>query len=249
MNRNLIRWYEGDLGTCNTLGGFIFCLLLDLLGANLAATDGFKDQFLHEILTAILINFAQFCMVNANSVLCDRFWALFNGLFPQIYDALAVSIDSDPSKCLVDVLVIFFNIIINNPQRSPLLIGQFLTDKYRFVIFLRSYLDHIDSLTNSRLSAHLNESELEFTAIIVGILKFIQKLSKHLESVDVYEIPSALATFPVPTFRRDSRGEVQRLGTRMKLQRPIDHGKWSKFVDHQIWLIIYSSIPWNNYVE
>ena len=98
----------------------------------------------------------------------------FNGLFPQIYDASAVSIDSDPSKCLVDVLVIFFNIIINNPQRSPLLIGQFLTDKDRFVIFLRSYLDHIDSLTNSRLSAHLNESELEFTAIIVGILNLFR---------------------------------------------------------------------------
>ena len=247
MNRNLIRWYDGDLGTCSSLGGFIFCLLLDLLGANLAASDGFKDQILHEILTSILINFAQFYAIAANFALCDRFWALFNGLFPQIY--AASSIDSDPSKCLVEVLVIFFNVIINNPQKNPLLIVQFLTDKNRFIIFLRSYIDYIDSSTNSQLSAHLNETELEFTAILVGILKFIQRLSKHLESVDVYEIPSALATFPVPTFRRDSRGEVQRLGTRMKLSRPIEHDKWSKFIEHQIWLIIYSSIPWNNYVE
>lgn len=215
----------------------------------MAASDGFKDEILHEILVAILINFAQFYSVNSvsNSALCDRFWALFNGLFPQIY--AANSIDSEASKCLVDVLVIFFNILINNPQKNPLLAGQFLSDKDRFIAFLRSYLDHIDSSTNSQLSAHLNESELEFTAILVGILKFIHKLSKHLDSVDVYEIPSALATFPVPTFRRDSRGEVHRLGTRMKLVRPIEHEKWSKFIDQQVWLIIYSSIAWNNYVE
>lgn len=239
------------MGTCNSLGGFVFCLLLDVLGANLAASDGFKDQNLHQILVAILINFAQFYSVNSmsNSTLCDRFWALFNGLFPQIYSAKTDSIDSDASKCLVDVLVIFFNILINNPQKNPLLVGQFLSDKDRFITFLKSYLDHIDSSTNSQLSAHLNEQELEFTAILVGILKFIHKLSKHLDSVDVYEIPTALATFPVPTFRNDSRGEVQRLGTRMKLVRPIEHEKWSKFIDQQVWLIIYSSIPWNNYVE
>lgn len=237
------------MGNCNSLGVFIFCLLLDVLGANLAASDGFKDQILHENLVSVLINFAQFYSVTSasNSALCDRFWALFNGLFPQIY--AATSIDSEASKCLVDVLVIFFNILINNPQKNPLLAGQFLSDKDRFIAFLRSYLNHIDSSTNSQLSAHLNESELEFTAILVGILKFINKLSKHLESVDVYEIPSALATFPVPTFRRDSRGEVQRLGTRMKLVKPIEHEKWSKFIDQQVWLIIYSSIPWNNYVE
>lgn len=235
------------MGTCTSMGGFMFCLLLDLLGANLASSDGFKDQFIHEILTSILINFAQFYSITANSSLCDRFWALFNGLFRQIYNE--TSIDSDASRCLVDILVIFFNIIINNPQKNPLLIGQFLSDKERFIIFLRSFLDHIDSSTNSQLSAHLNESELEFTAILVGILKFIQKLSKHLNLVDVYEIPSQLATFPIPTFRRDSRGEVQRLGTRLKLSRPIDHEKWSKLVDHQIWIIIYSSISWNNYVE
>lgn len=259
MDKNLIKWYEGDLGTTSSLGGFIFCLLFDLVGANLASKDGFKDENLHRLLVAILTNLAQFLQKTDNRSLSERFWAIFNGLFSDIYCKEARSIDSEASKCFIDVLIVLTNILINNPQGHPILISNLLTDKQRITSFLRGYLDYIDSTTNSQLSAHLNEAELEFTAILVGILRFIQKLSKHLEDdfisnnnsniSDITLISSALATFPIPTFRRDSRGEVNRLGSKMKIVLPISRIDWSNFVEQQIWLIIYSTLPWNNFVE
>ena len=42
LDLKMIKWYEGDIGTTSNLGGFIFCLLFDLIGANLAFKDGFK---------------------------------------------------------------------------------------------------------------------------------------------------------------------------------------------------------------
>lgn len=242
------------MGTTGSLGGFIFCLLLDLLGANLAANDGFRDQYLHQLLTSILANFGQFCLKVDNKSLVDRFWALFNGLFPQIYDA--ESIDSEASKCAVDILIILTNIIINNPQGNPLIISQCIGDKSRINVFLRSYLDYIDSSTNSQLSAHINEEELEKTAILVGILKLLEKLAKHLDDSlldnsmqSLSAVQGALATFPVPTFRRDSRGEVHRLGSRMKSCQPVDFVAWASFIEQPVWSTIYSTIPWNNFVE
>lgn len=255
MDRNLVKWYEGDLGTTSSLGGFIFCLLFDLIGANLAANDGFKDENLHRLLTATCMNLAQYLQRTDNRSLSDRIWAIFNGLFNQIYCKEASSIDSEASQCLIDILIILTNVLINNPQGHSILISNLLTDKQRLTLFLRGYLDHIDSTTNSQLSAHLNEAELEFTAILVGILRFIQKLSKHLEefastsvNVEILSIPTALATFPVPTFRRDSRGEVNRLGSRSKIVQPVNHEIWSNFIDQQVWLIIYSTLPWNNFL-
>lgn len=247
MDKNLIRWYEGDLGSTSSLGGFIFCLLFDLFGANLAPSDGLKDEHFHQILKSILANLAQYAVKLDNRCLADRFWSLFNSLLPQVYKQ--PSIDSDVSKCSVDVLIIFSNLILNNPQGNAFLIGQFITDKTRITLFLRSYLDHIDSSTNSQLTAHLNESDLEFTAILVGILKFFGKLLKHIESDEngVFDIQSSLATFPMPTFRRDSRGEVSRLGSRMKIY--LNQEDWIKFIEKQIWSTIYSTIPWNNFVE
>lgn len=248
----MIRWYEGDLGTTCSLGGFIFCLLFDLFGANLAPCDGFKDEHFHNILKSILSNLAQYATKVDNKCLADRFWSLFNSLFPQIYDQLQQeSIDSDVSKCLVDILIIFSNLIINNPQGNSYLISQFIEDKIRIISFLRSYLDFIDASTNSQLSAHLNETELEFTTILIGILRFFEKLLKHIENDETLNsflgIQSSLATFPITTFRRDSRGEVNRLGSRMKIT--LNNEKWIQFIDQQIWLIIYSNIPWNNFVE
>lgn len=254
LDRNLIRWYEGDLGTTCSLGGFMFCLLLDLLGANLASCDGFRDQNLHRLLVAILSNFAQFCVKVDNKSVSDRFWALLNGLFPQIYEAK--SIDSEASKCTVDVLIILTNIIINNPQGNALIISNCIVDRSRITLFLKSYLDSIDSSTNSQLAAHINEEELEYTAILVGTLKFFEKLAKRLEEINldsslqsVAAVQSSLATFPVPTFRRDSRGEVHRLGSKMKTVQPVDLEMWARFIEQPVWSTIYSTIPWNNFVE
>lgn len=237
------------MGTTSSLGGFIFCILFDLFGANLAPSDGLKDEHFHNILKSILANLAQFVVKVDNRCLADRFWSLFNALLPQIYHQQQESIDSEVSKCLVDVLIIFSNIILNNPQGNSFLIAHFLTDKTRITLFLRAYLDHIDSLTNSQLEAHLNESDLEFTAILVGILKFFGKLLKHIEIVEisVVGIQSSLATFPMPTFRRDSRGEVSRLGSRMKIY--LNQEDWIKFIEQQVWSIIYSTIPWAHFVE
>jgi hypothetical protein len=248
LDRNFVRWYERDLGTTSSLGGFIFCILFDLFGANLAPSDGLKDEHFHNILKSILANLAQYAIKLDNRCLVDRFWSLFNSLLPQIYKE--ASIDSHVSKCLVDVLIIFSNLILNNPQGNSFLIAQFTSDKTRIISFLRAYLDHIDSSTNSQLAAHLNESELEFTAILVGILKFFSKLLKHIETGEygvVFDIQSSLATFPMPTFRRDSRGEVSRLGSRMKIY--LNQEDWIKFIEQQVWSIIYSTISWNNFVE
>lgn len=254
LDRNLVRWYEGDLGTTGSLGGFIFCLLLDLFGANLASSDGFRDQALHQLLTAILANFAQFCVKVDNKSLSDRFWALLNGLFPQIYEA--ESIDSEASKCAVDVLIILTNIIINNPQGNALIISNCIVDQSRITLFLRSYLDFIDSSTNSQLTAHINEEELEYTAILVGILKCLNKLAKRLEDINldsslqsIAAVQSSLATFPIPTFRRDSRGEVHRLGSKMKAVQPVDLDAWTLLIEQPVWSTVYSTIPWNNFVE
>lgn len=214
----------------------------------MASSDGFKDEHFHTILKSILSNLAQFALRIDGRCLGERFWSLFNSLLPQIYHQKQNSIDSDESKCLVDVLIIFSNLIINNPRGNSYLINQFITDKVRIISFLRSYLNHIDSLTNSQLSAHLNETELEFTAILVGILKFFEKLLKHIEIDETsLDIQSSLATFPIPTFRRDSRGEVNRLGSRMKISWNCE--LWIKFIDQQVWSIIYSTIPWNSFVE
>lgn len=249
-----LKWYEGDLSHFGSLslGSFVFCLIFDLFGANLAATDGFKDEYLHKMFSAILANFSQFARKLDNKSVADRFWALFNALLPQIY--AQASIDSNPSECLVDVLVILGNLVMNNPQGCPLLINHCVLDKSRLSGFLRAYLDEFDLRTNSQLAAHINEEELEKTAVLVGILKFIDKIALHLENNvsearDLQALQMALATFPVPTFRRDSRGEVNRLGSRFKIVQPISHQEWSQFVDQQTWLIIYSSIPWNNFVE
>lgn len=233
------KWYEGDFGTSSSLGAFIFCLIFDLFGANLAPSDGLKDEHLHSLLKSILSNFSQYVTRIDSKCLADRFWALFNVLFPTSDS------DENVSKCLVDVLIIFSNLIINNPQGNSFLISQFLLDKSRITAFLRSYLDQIDSLTNSQLSAHLNESELEFTTILVGILKFFDKLSTHVQEQD---IQGSLATFPMPTFRRDSRGEVHRLGSRMKLIIS-GHSNWINFIHQHVWSIIYTTIPWNDFVE
>ena len=241
------------MGTTSSLGGFIFCLLFDLFGANLAPSDGLKDEHFHNVLKSILANLAQFAIKVDNRCLADRFWSLFNALLPQIYHQQQESIDSEVSKCLVDVLIIFSNLILNNPQGNSFLITQFITDKTRITLFLRAYLDHIDSSTNSQLAAHLNESDLEFTAILVGILKFFGKLLNHIEideisgNSSVVGIQSSLATFPMPTFRRDSRGEVNRMGSRMKIY--LNQEDWIKFIEQQVWSIIYSTIPWNNFVE
>ena len=247
LDKSLIKWYEGDLGTTSSLGGFIFCILFDLIGANLASKDGLKDENLHVLLTACLSNMSQILNRTDNRSLSDRFWAIFNGLFQQAYESL--SIDSDASKCFIDCLILLSNILINNPQGNPILISHLIADKQRITSFLREYLNFFDSKTNLQISAHLNESELEFITILIGILKVIEKLSRHLEeySNNDSSLVVALATFPVPTFRRDSRGEVSRLGSKIKiLTNQLD---WSNFIDQQIWSIIYSSIQWINFVE
>lgn len=263
MDKNLIKWYEGDgaggvgtLGSTNSLGGFMFCLLLDLLGANLASCDGFRDKKFHQILVGILANFAQFCVKVDNKSLSDRFWALLNGLFQQIYNE-SDSIHSDASKCTVDILIIITNIIINNPQENALIICNCVSDKSRITSFLKSYLDFIDSSTNSKLSAHINEEELEYTTILVGILKLFEKFAKRLEEINLdgsvqslAAVQSSLATLSIPTFKRDNRGEVHRLGCKMKSsQISCQEEEWSKFIEQPVWSIVYSTIPWTNFVE
>ena len=186
-----------------------------------------------------------------NRCLIERYFAIFNGIFPLIYEA--ESIDSDYSKCLVDIIVIVSNLILNCPQGNSLLISNIMSDSSRIIGFLKSYLNYIDSYTNSQISAHLNENDLEFTAVLVGILKFFDKLFKHLEMrPDLLEalkgIDQIMATFPMPTFRRDSHGEIQRLGSKIKLYRPVEFAAWSRFIEKTSWSIIYSSIPWNNFV-
>lgn len=198
------------------------------------------------------MNMSQYCKSCVdNRCLIERVFAIFNGIFPLIYDS--ESIDSDYSKCLVDVIVIVSNLILNCPQGNSVLISNILSDSSRIIGFLNSYLDFIDSNTNSQCAAHLNEDDLEFTAILVGILRFFRRLFRHLEMrpdlLDTLKgIDQMMATFPIPTFRRDGHGEIQRLGSKIKQKRPISFSDWSRFVEKTSWSIIYSSIPWNNFV-
>ena len=191
-----------------------------------------------------------------NKSLSDRFFAIFNGLFPIVYTSN--SIDSEMSRVLIEILVILSNLIINSPNENLILVCNFFSDSPRLMGFLKNFLNHIDSTTNSKISAHLNETELEFTTLLVGILRFFEKIVKHLEEskqIDEFSSPSsfhikiALDNFPVQTFRRDSRGDTLRFGTRTRLQQPINPVTWSEFIGKHGWPIIYSSIPWNRFLD
>lgn len=197
---------------------------------------------------------AQYAKFIDNKLLSERFFALLHLLFrQQLPDTNAALMNDSVNRCIVDVLSVITNILINSPKTNSFLISQLISDAPRLLPFLRNYLHWIDSKTNSKLSAHLREDELEFTAVIVGILKFLEKLQRYLEqrpfngSLQVLE--SILETFPVPTIKRDSRGEAQRLGLRIKLDGPINFKDWSKFCSIQGWPIIYSTISWNNFVD
>lgn len=211
---------------------------------------------MHHLLISCLYNLSQYAKGIDNKSLSDRFFAIFNGLFPIVYNSN--SIDSEISRVLIEILVILSNLIINSPNENLILVCNFFSDYPRLIGFLKTFLSHIDLTTNSQISAHLNEIELEFTTLLVGILRFFEKLVKHLEeSTQIHEfsypstfhIKIALDNFPVQTFRRDSRGDTLRFGTRTRLQQPINPVTWSEFIGKHGWPIIYSSIQWNRFLD
>lgn len=211
-----------------------------------------QDQVLHQLLISCLCNLAQYAKGIDNKSLTNRFFAIFNGLFPIVYNSN--SIDSESSRCLVDILVVLSNLIINLPNENLILVCTIFSDSLRLIGFLKSFLNHVDFSTNSQISAHLNEKELEFTTLLVGILRFFEKLVKHFEEFRLIDesvngMKIALDNFPVQTFRRDSRGDSLRFGTRTRLKVPIDPVTWSEFIGKQGWPIIYGSIPWNRFLD
>lgn len=48
------KWYAGETGAVISLGAFLFSLFLDLMGANLAAKDGFKVPVVVRFLCSLI---------------------------------------------------------------------------------------------------------------------------------------------------------------------------------------------------
>ncbi len=179
-------------------------------------------------------------------MLAARFFALFNGLLPEC----KLSSSCKATRCALDALCVLCNATINAPQTNASLLLLLTEDSSRILHFLRSLLTAIDAQHSTRLSAHLSEEDLEFTALIVGLLRFLDRVQTHLQTFKPPLTPYCLQSFPIPQKRRDSRGEVLLLGVRSRLQpSSVDASAWSQFAALHAWSLVYSLISWQQYVS
>ena len=201
---------------------------------------------MHQILTAFLMNLSQYAKQIDGRCVGDRFFSLFNGLLGECQ---AVP-ECKATHCTIDAFCVIVNVIINVPQNNHILIGQVLQDSSRIMCFLRGVLDVIDEHHSTQLSAHLSEEDLEFTALLVGILRFLEKLQSFLALTKAPATKESLSTFPVPTIRRDARGEAWLMGVRARLiADSFSPQKWSQYANIHAWTLIYSLISWQEYVQ
>lgn len=194
----------------------------------------------------MLMNLSQYARQIDGRCIGDRFFSLFNGLAGECSNEP----DCKATHCATDALSVVVNVIINAPQSNHILIAQVLQDSSRIMGFLREVLDSIDELHSAQLSAHLSEDDLEFTALLVGILRFLEKLQAFLAIKKGPITKESLSAFPVPTIRRDARGEAWLMGVRARLiADSFNPQKWSQYANTHAWTLIYSQISWQEYVQ
>lgn len=205
------------------------------------------------LLVGVLSNLSQY-MRNADRFVSERLFAIMNALHPVVrHDPKCPA-----TRSLVDVIAIVTNVVANGPKDNALLVHHVSLDAERLFAFLRRLVETIDGTTNAQLAAHITEEDLEFTALVVGVLRCLEKLVRYLEqhgwrreggtTVSLGALESLLETFPVPSIRRDSRGEPFRVGLRVRHDGS-DRRRWSAFAGPQGWSIVYSSIPWGRLLE
>jgi hypothetical protein len=201
---------------------------------------------LHDCLKALLFNFSQYCKNIDDRLLAARFFSLFNGLLPEC----KFTPDCKATRCALDALCILCNAAINAPQGNASLLLLLAEDSSRILEFLQSLLTTIDTQHSAQLSAHLSEEDLEFTALIVGMLRFLRRVQTHLQGFEGPLNVTCLQSFPQSTKRRDSRGEVLLLGIRSRLQpSSFNASTWSQFASLHSWTLVYSLITWQQYVS
>lgn len=201
---------------------------------------------MHSCLVALLFNLSQYCKRIDEELLAARFFSLFNGLLPECQ----FSPDCEATHCTLDALCVLVNAAINSPRTNALLLLLLFDDSSRILRFLQSLLATIDARHSAQLSAHLSEEDLEFTALIVGVLRFLERVQAHLlSSRGPVDVTCLQSSFPLPTKRRDSRGEPLLLGIRSRLQSSsVNPHAWSQFASAHAWTLVYSMITWQKYI-
>jgi hypothetical protein len=250
VDRALFKWYTGPLNQQGSLGNFLFGILLECKMALASTEFGRLRDDLLAIYTSIVSNMSQYIR-EADRSLADL-------LTSSLQSALLRSDPQEQAHLFVELISLLTNALMNAPRDNCLLLLQLLlNDRYLFRTYMGSLtgiLEAIDAQTNRQTTTRLDESRLVFASVVIGNLRFLQRLDTFLtrEAWDplngLPQLCELIQTFPMPAMKRDASNEPWLRGTRARAD-PIPKDEWAKYIAEPVgWSLIYSAIPWKQFV-